>query len=507
MFSSLTRWRKKQNTLWWSFLGLCLTFSSGQLVIGLQNGPGVSNDSVNYFAASQSFVAGEKLAQFDGAPFTLWPPGYPIVLGSMQFLGLGVEIAVVVLNLVSNAVTILCFYFVIRRLSLNPALQATGLALFCSSTSQYLVFRMMWSEPLFIALVWVFLAIFTFGSRTSLVKVLPALTAVAAMASLIRFSGVSLFAATLGVIAFLAWRKLLPVRQAIFHLAILCVALGIIALLISASSETSGERLGGERLESPTSPSEILTQLISLSGDYALSEGTLDIFRATLGLALIGLVFRGLIINLKTSALSGLGLGLFFTFHWIIVISSKARFLMDALDFRLGAPAFGVGLILLLIALQDIKEKVPKSKSKFLRFPPQPTKIDLIQLAIISLAATVIWLNMASTIRHLHDDFSNGIGLNSVALRHSELFATIERMETPTNIFAKQPELIYWHTYKLAQSLPGGQSDWFEILPERSLWIQLSEEEARLVAQLAANEFSLRYATFPEGKIWFVSRP
>ena len=50
-------------------------------------GPGLLWDSVNYLAVARNLLAGEGFVNFDGTPYTVWPPLYPLLLAASGLLG------------------------------------------------------------------------------------------------------------------------------------------------------------------------------------------------------------------------------------------------------------------------------------------------------------------------------------------------------------------------------------------------------------------------------------
>lgn len=52
-------------------------------------GLGVSTDSVDYLFAGKNLAAGKGLVSYDGSPYYLWPPFYPMLIAFFNILGLG----------------------------------------------------------------------------------------------------------------------------------------------------------------------------------------------------------------------------------------------------------------------------------------------------------------------------------------------------------------------------------------------------------------------------------
>lgn len=61
-------------------------------------GIGLFPDTAHYFAAADSFRAGEGLRGYDGAPYTAWPPLYPFLLAVFGLTGVSPDTAARVMN-------------------------------------------------------------------------------------------------------------------------------------------------------------------------------------------------------------------------------------------------------------------------------------------------------------------------------------------------------------------------------------------------------------------------
>jgi len=69
---------------WLAAISLLVTLSA--LFAMAPYGPGVARDSVEYLAAGIHLAQGRGFLTFDGTPFRLWPPLYPIVLAGLALL-------------------------------------------------------------------------------------------------------------------------------------------------------------------------------------------------------------------------------------------------------------------------------------------------------------------------------------------------------------------------------------------------------------------------------------
>jgi len=121
-------------------------------------GPGVSPDSIGYIAAARSLAEGRGYLNYDGSPFTLWPPLFPTILAVGASFGIDLLQFARFFNALIFGLTIFIIGQLSSRLFDSHLLRAvaTGSALLSFPLLKMSV--MVWTEPLFILLVLVFLA-------------------------------------------------------------------------------------------------------------------------------------------------------------------------------------------------------------------------------------------------------------------------------------------------------------------------------------------------------------
>ncbi|NMB96297.1 MAG: hypothetical protein GYA02_06760 [Clostridiaceae bacterium] len=121
-------------------------------------GPAITHDSVAYMHAAESLLSGKGMQYFGyESPFTQWPPLFPLLLAGLKSVGANL----VYVSSYINAIT----YALIIMISGLWVLSSTGKRSFAIMTSLallvsiplYYVFKSMWSEPLFILFVLLFL--------------------------------------------------------------------------------------------------------------------------------------------------------------------------------------------------------------------------------------------------------------------------------------------------------------------------------------------------------------
>ena len=73
--------------------------------VAMRDGPGMTVDSVRYAAAARSVLDSGEPTTLTGDPFTVFPPGLPILLGTIMRAGLDVEAAAAVAGVAAAAAT------------------------------------------------------------------------------------------------------------------------------------------------------------------------------------------------------------------------------------------------------------------------------------------------------------------------------------------------------------------------------------------------------------------
>jgi hypothetical protein len=196
-------------------------------------GPGVSPDSINYVAAARSLSSGRGFLQYDGSPFTHWPPLFPTILATSVFLGQDVLSFVRFFNALIFGLTIFCFGRLVSCLIDARALRGMTIATALLSFPLLKMFVMVWSEPFFILLVLVFLERLArmHATKSHSMGAVLLLAGLAACACLQRYLGIVLVlcgAASLLRSQGVGWRQKLISVGSFCFLALLPLTLWVV---------------------------------------------------------------------------------------------------------------------------------------------------------------------------------------------------------------------------------------------------------------------------------------
>ncbi len=212
--------------LGFSLLGMAMLFVATKLeVISL------SPDSVHYFAAAKSFSAGHGFIDVDGTAFTTWPPLYPIILGSLKFVGLNLFWAARVLHIALFGTFIWLAALLAKQYLVSRIMLVLFLVLLTSSGVLLTLSVFAWTEPLFLVFVLVAFRLLKQHLQHRRWRSLVFLAVVAALACLTRYIGVALVG-TVAVVILLqpdwAWRQRLLVAAAFLGITLAPLALWVV---------------------------------------------------------------------------------------------------------------------------------------------------------------------------------------------------------------------------------------------------------------------------------------
>jgi hypothetical protein len=114
---------------------------------------GWSWDTSDYVAVGKNFAKDLTLLDATGLPMTVRPPGLSILIAVGDWLGLGVNFTVQILNAVSAVIVVLCTSHLLQLANTRKFITATATAFVACSTALLWQYSMIWSEPPFIALL------------------------------------------------------------------------------------------------------------------------------------------------------------------------------------------------------------------------------------------------------------------------------------------------------------------------------------------------------------------
>lgn len=133
-------------------LGLALCAAILSITSNL-SGVGWSWDTSDYVAVGKNFAEDLTLLDATGLPMTVRPPGLSILIAVGDWLGLGVNFTVQILNAISAVTVVLCTSDLLQLAHTRKFITAIATAFVAFSTALLWQYSMIWSEPPFIAVL------------------------------------------------------------------------------------------------------------------------------------------------------------------------------------------------------------------------------------------------------------------------------------------------------------------------------------------------------------------
>ena len=117
------------------------------------SGIGWSWDTSDYVAVGKNFARDLTLLDATGLPMTVRPPGLSILIAVGDWLGLGVNFTVQILNAVSAVIVVLCTNHLLQLANTKRFTTTIATAFVTFSPALLWQYSMIWSEPPFIAVL------------------------------------------------------------------------------------------------------------------------------------------------------------------------------------------------------------------------------------------------------------------------------------------------------------------------------------------------------------------
>jgi hypothetical protein len=200
----------------------------GVALVGLCTrwGAGASPDSVAYVAIARNLLAGEGYRGMYGGCESAWPPLYPLVLAFLGLFGPDPFVAGRWLNALLFGTNIFLIGLILKRCTRSHWIPPLGAFLALVSVDLIEVHAMVWTEPpffTFMLLAVYFTAAYADAARLT---TLIAAAAATALACFTRYTGLSLLATGVLVIALMTRQQLsAKLKHAALFIAISCLPL------------------------------------------------------------------------------------------------------------------------------------------------------------------------------------------------------------------------------------------------------------------------------------------
>jgi Dolichyl-phosphate-mannose-protein mannosyltransferase len=406
-------------------------------------GPGISPDSTVYASTARSFAATGDFINFYGKPLTMFPPGLPLVLGVILKFGTSLPIAVVALNCVSAALSVLLTYFLAQLVFRSFSVSLVAAALVCVSTSLIRVDSMLWSEPLFSVVVLMMLYSIVKGlNRGELSWVAAAgIGILGALAFSLRYIGViAIIAAVVGV--FLANARVSFSTRMVRT----CITIGVAgggAVVIIMRNLNLGVSTLGDRVPGTTTVGAVLHDSALTLGNYVIAPGMLaakySIAVVMLGALITALLGFGTYRCIRNRSTPMMFMSGFIIAYWILLMFSELTTDLDPISQRFTAPIFVPMLILAMYAIDQI------FMLTCLETKHQSTgAVRTLVAAVVVILATCGVTSLYQDMKWASNSARDGIEINSQENLASPLARRVSTITPGAVVATTNPWLVSW---------------------------------------------------------------
>lgn len=348
----------------WRWRGLETGLAAAVMALALlwaMHGPGIqwTVDSATYLSAADNLASGDGLRTFTGAPLTAFPPGLPVAIATLHDVGLSLESAAVLINVVSVVVATIAASVLLQRHARNNVVRWLTMVVVATSWPIIAVSLLVWSESAFVAAcLGSILAAQRLQRESTRLGPLVILGLLSGLAFSIRYTGVIF--AVIGVVVLLG-RTPRPSRSLAIRLGLfLVIALGP-ALAWWLRNHAADGTLMGRRVDSDRGIGDVLDRLVVTFGRWAWPVDGSETVPRTLGwIVLLALVIATLlVVSRRLSSRGGFvssvePLALFVIGHTVIMVGFQLVVLTDPINWRLMIPVYLPGVVLAGVALDRV---------------------------------------------------------------------------------------------------------------------------------------------------------
>ena len=425
------------------------------ILVATANGPGISVDSVSYASAAESWAANGQLFAYNGSDLSIFPVGLPVFIGTLMATGASLSGAVIGINAISTALTVLAAYFLGRQVLLNPAwalLAAAGVAL-SASTSR--VGSFLWTEPIFSALISWSLVLVAWALRTRRGDwwIPLAAGALVSAATAYRYVGV---VAVPSIAIGVGWAA----TQRRLSKALLAGFVGSIGLIASAGRNViSGYPPLGERYPGSIDEQGAVLGLVRLWGEYLAPSSTTNLTVVFGALVLVLLICGAWLLSIGRNGPGVLVAG-YVGIYWLAILVSQVGTRLDVATERFGAPVLGPSIILVLVAVRALWHVMSRQLSDATGQDPRSTSRWLLGFAMVVVVG-IVGLSALQAFRFASDGFQQGLGLDSKESKSRAVTLVAADLPIGAVVASNDPWQVWWS---------GNQGAVLDYPPSRSEW-------------------------------------
>lgn len=408
------------------------------IFINKPNNLGATFDSAYYLEAARNFSEGNGLTDNHGQLVNLWPPGYPLLLGTIsRFFGVDVLEVGIFLNSFLLLIFIFPFIFILREFNLSYSIiiSSTIILLFSLPCT---IFSMFWSESLFLGLLTFSLLFIIKWSKTNKPVYLLLAGIFIGLSFITRYAALGFIAGFSFFLLFFQNKILHKLKNILIFLFPFILTLFIWSLYTHSYKQPAMEREISLHL---INTQKIKTGVSVIFGWFIPNIFNIYIRFFILILIIFPIIFLFRLKDFRSHFWEHCQKYKLYIFLFLTLVLSYLAFVIFSISFldrsipldnRILSPIFPIFLILIMIFLNIL---IANHLSKII-----PYIIILLLLINIPLTSFPVWNT------HFHE----GTGHSSVKFKYSETL-NYTLINPPRNVFSNAPDLLSF--YKVPVSL------------------------------------------------------
>ena len=419
-------------------VALMMSFPACLVAIGTAAGAGVSPDSTSYMSAAESFAEYGHLTTWTGEPISLFPPGFPLILGMLVDSGVGAERASIVIGAICASLLVLLAYLIGREAMRSGAASLASAAIVAASAAVPRVFTWILSEPLFSVTVATVVYALTKAIRRSTMGI-PSIALISILVSLattIRYAGV--FLIPVAAIAALLTNGRVDISRRSVARAVAVSLLSSAGFTVVAvrnlliGSEPLGERFPGGR-----TVGAIVDQSVTTLATY-VSPALKGRSATVVGLLVIVLFLLGIRYALRCADILLFPVFGTVAIYWGFLAWSEWTSPIDPVNVRLTIPILTPMAVGVVYSLAQILRRLAPGVVPFARRLPS--------IAATACLASYVGFNASSGIDLARHFSIHSQGFNRQQALSSPLASSLSDPVCRSGVASSNPWLAYWVT-------------------------------------------------------------
>jgi 4-amino-4-deoxy-L-arabinose transferase-like glycosyltransferase len=173
----------------------CLGFALWLGLSATHNGAWISSDSTQYILTAQNIHSGHGFTSFGNDPYRLWPPGYPLAIAGLMWLGIGAEQAARVIPIACYALSIFPLFHLAKMVSKSQTVPYIVCLAYLACAPVLWITTLALTDMPHLLFALITITLLTAYARSKSSKTLALAGAATALAILFRFLGGVLFIA------------------------------------------------------------------------------------------------------------------------------------------------------------------------------------------------------------------------------------------------------------------------------------------------------------------------